>query len=369
MKVLFVTRRTAFSGHGGDTVQMLKTAEALAKLGVQVTISDAESARYLDYDLIHFFNLRSPQDLLLPVREAKRSGVPLVLSTIWGSYHEGDVKGRKGILSFLAKKLSEHKLEYSKALARAIINRNFSRKMIGYFMNGHLKSQKEIISRVDVLLPNSSTELDRVRLDMGFPDKLGVVVPNAVDLETFDFDGVVVRKEFEKYSGCILCAARIESRKGQLELIKAVKDTPFQLVIVGKPSKNSGYYYEECLREAEDNVQFISHIEHEGLAQLYKVAKAHALISWMETPGLSSLEAGVMGCNLLITNRGDTEYYFGDMATYVEPGDVVSIRRGIEAVMSTDFDLSLQKHIASNFTWEKTAEMTLKGYQLAAEIQ
>ena len=365
MKVLFITRPTVFSGPGGDTVQLLQTKKYLEKIGVNVTIADSFESDLSNFDVIHFFNLRNPQDLLVPVRTAKKLGLPSVLSTIWGSYHEGDIKGRDGWYSLLARCLKENYLEYIKAAARMIVNRNFSKNMIRYFLKGHLAAQKAIVSDVDVLLPNSPTELERVRFDMSSPSKKGTVVPNAVDLDVFDSSVVESDEKFKKFENSIVCAARIESRKGQLQLIRAVRGTPYKLVIVGKPSPNSMGYYKKCLKEATNNVHFISHIAHAELAKLYKVAHAHALISWMETPGLSSLEAGVMGCNLLVTSKGDTPYYFEDYAVYVEPDSVYSIRKGIHQVMESPYNEKLRKRIINEFNWNKTAEMTLRGYEMA----
>lgn len=365
MKVLFITRPTVFSGPGGDTVQLLKTAEYLEAQGIDVTFAENPLPGLNDYDLVHFFNLRNPQDLLVNVRRVKEARIPSVLSTIWGSYYECDVKTRHGMSGFISRNIPENTLEYLKALGRVFKNINFNKNMIPYFLKGHLSAQKEIVSSVDVLLPNSPTELERVRRDMHNASKKGVVVANAVDTKIFDYDNVVVDDKYMKYQGCILSAARVEARKCQLDLIRSVNNTSYQLVIVGRPSPNSKSYYEACVREAGSNVHFISHVEHHELAQLYKVAKVHALISWMETPGLSSLEAGVMNCNLVVTNRGDTEYYFQNYVEYVEPGSVESIREGLVKAMEKPLNTKLKNRIIENFTWSHTAEQTYAGYKVA----
>ncbi|KZW98854.1 glycosyl transferase family 1 [Pseudoalteromonas luteoviolacea] len=365
MNVLYVTRPTVFSGPGGDTVQLLKTAEYLKQYGVNVTVSETSEPSFEGFDLIHFFNLRNPQDLLSNVRRAKKANIPTVLSTIWGSYQECDIKTRHGLGGFLARNVSEYKLEYLKAVARAVLNRNFSKNMIKYFATGHYKSICEIANSVDVLLPNSPTELERVHADTNSHSTRGQVVANAVDLNVFNFEKVQVTPEYEKYRGCILSAARIETRKCQLDLIRAVKGTKHQLVIVGKPSPNSIKYYEKCRAEAGDNVHFINHVSHDELAQLYKVAAVHALISWMETPGLSTLEAAVMGCNVVVTDRGDTEYYFQDFAEYVEPDDPKSILAGLERALEKPFTEGLKSRIEEHFTWKQTAKETYQGYQFA----
>jgi len=38
--------------------------------------------------------------------------------------------------------------------------------------------------------------------------------------------------------------------------------------------------------------------------------QVHMLPSWFETTGLSSIEAAVMHCNIVITDKGDTREYF-----------------------------------------------------------
>ena len=364
MKVLFITRPTVFSGPGGDTIQLLKTKEYLERLGVSIDISDVERPDLSAYDIIHFFNLRNPQDILINVRRARKLNKKMVLSTIWGSYYECDQKSRKGFQGFISNTLPEHLVEYLKTTARIISNFNVHSGTLPYLIKGHIQSQREIVESMDVLLPNSPTELIRVKEDLNVHNKKGISIANAVDLSIFDFDKVDASK-YSDLEGCLLCAARVEIRKCQLDLIRAAAELPYKVVIVGKPSPNSLSYFNECKRVAGDNVVFIEHVSQEELAALYKVSKAHALISWMETPGLSSLEAAVMHSNLLITDRGDTEYYFGELATYCEPGDVNSIKDGIVKVMESEFDPKLKERIVANFTWAHTAEQTLEGYKMA----
>ena len=86
MKVLFISRSTLFSSPGGDTKQIELTAAYLIKLGVQVDICLAKDyIDYSSYDLIHFFNIIRPADLLY---HAQRSGKPYVISTIFLDYGE-----------------------------------------------------------------------------------------------------------------------------------------------------------------------------------------------------------------------------------------------------------------------------------------
>lgn len=49
------------------------------------------------------------------------------------------------------------------------------------------------------------------------------------------------------------------------------------------------------------NIQYIESVENSKLYQLYKVCKVSVLPSWFETPGLVSLEAAAMGCNIVVS--------------------------------------------------------------------
>ena len=132
--------------------------------------------------------------------------------------------------------------------------------------------------------------------------------------------------------------------------------------MIGSPSPNQVSYYEKCKEIAASNVSFIENIEQEKLVDYYKDAKVHVLPSWFETTGLSSLEAGAMGCNLVITDKGDTKEYFEDFAFYCDPSSVESIFEAVAKAAAANNDRRLQQKIFSQYTWSNTAGLTLQAY-------
>ncbi|HIE58646.1 MAG TPA: glycosyltransferase [Persephonella sp.] len=369
MRVLFLSRKSLFSAPGGDTTQILKTAEYLENLGLKIDISTELEPNLKDYDIVHVFNLMRGQEAYIQVLNAKKQGKPVSLSTIYGLYTEYEKKASGGIRQKLANLLSPYQMEYLKILARAIRNRELHKGSIQILLKGYYKVLKETCNMVDVFFPNSESEIQRVINDFQLSNIKYIIVPNAVDLKIFDYHNVKVEKEIEeKFKDCILCVARIEGRKSQLNLVKAIKDLPYKLVLIGKPAPNHMKYYERVRKEAGNNVIFLGQINHEKLAQYYKVAKVHALISWMETPGLSSLEAAAMKCNLVITKKGDTYDYFKDYAFYCEPDNVESIKKSIINAYNSPFNEELFELVRKKYTWENTAKETLKGYELAIKL-
>lgn len=365
MKVLFQSRANLYSAPGGDLVQMEKTKKYLEKLGVEVDISLDPEPNLDKYDLVHLFNLMEPQDIYLQMLNAKKQNKKYVLSTIYGLYTEFERKARGGLFGLIANVLSPYQIGYIKTLVKYIAENRMHGGVYKMLLKGYYGMMKEIVDNTSVFLPNSHSEMKRVAKEFRLTNYNYISVPNAVDKEIFGAGGDETGDDFIEFENCILCAARIEGRKSTLSLVKAVNGLPYKLVLVGKESTNQKKYVEKVHKEAGSNVYFLGIMPHEELRQLYKRAKVHALISWMETPGLSSLEAAAMGCNVVVTRKGDTYDYFGDMAYYCEPDDIDSIRNAITRAFNEPVDPKLKEKVLEDFVWEKTAEETLKGYKKA----
>jgi glycosyltransferase involved in cell wall biosynthesis len=162
----------------------------------------------------------------------------------------------------------------------------------------------------------------------------------------------------------VLCAARIEGIKNQLNLIRAVNGSPFRLILIGTPAVNQRAYYEECRKAAGPAVIFADAVPQEELAAYYRKAQVHALPSWFETTGLSSLEAAAMGCNIVITDKGDTREYFGDQAFYCDPASPSSILEALTNAAGAGPAETLQAKIVLQYTWQQAAKETLAAYKL-----
>jgi glycosyltransferase involved in cell wall biosynthesis len=359
------SRSTLFTNPGGDTIQMLKTAEALRERGCTVSISTELEPDLASYDIVHLFNLTRPQEVYPQARNARRQGRRIVLSPIYVSYREYEQCARSGLLSLVTRHLEPQRIEYLKIMARAVRNLEINRGTLQLMLKGFSSLQRRIIGMSSVMLPNSESEMRRVLSEVkGVRSKNYVVVPNAVDRNVFSATNDDLKGGVGRCRDSVLCVARIDGVKNQLNLVRAMKGLPWQLLLIGKPA-NHRAYFRQIQKEAGANVKLLGGIDHDSLADYYRTARVHVLASWMETTGLSSLEAGVMGCNLVITDKGDTRDYFGDYAFYCEPDSVESIRAAIVKAYDSPFDPGLKRHIHDNCTWDKAAEKTLEGYRMA----
>lgn len=353
IKVLMLARPNLFSYPGGDTTQIVKTAEALRKSGLRIDVNPPKPINYDDYDLLHFFNIIDPEDILGPIN---RCAKPFVLSTVYCLYEEYDRYHRSSFASLIYSVFSKNGVEYLKTVAKWLLKRD-PISSYEFFWRGHKGSIQKILRKSACLLPNSESEYQRVLADFGI-EKPYVVVPNGVDLKTYAPTPV-------KDRDLVICVGRIEGRKNQLNLIKAMNDTGIPLYIVGLPAKNQPGYYRKCRQMADSNIHFTGYVAQEALLQYYGRAKVHVLPSWFETTGLSSLEAALMGCNTVVSERGDVREYFQKDAWYCDPNHPDSIKRAVLEAFSAPYNPALAKRIGAEYHWEKAAEKTLEGYRIA----
>ena len=361
------SRKNFFDLRGGDTIQLEKTKAELEKLGVTVDISLEFEPNLSDYDLVHLSNVTRIQETYLHVKNAKKQGKKIVLSTIFWPMDEFEKQGQVGIRKIINSFLGIDNQERIKAIARYIKDKN-SRNIAtkNLWKIGYTKMQNYVVNNVDYFLPNSEMEMDEFCKYFGLKKENYSVIPNAIDLNIVKMqDNSETPGEFEVYKDAIICVGRIEPRKNQLALVKALDGLGYKLILVGAVSDNQKAYFEQIKEIMDRNEQFyyIPKIENSKLYQLYKVCKVSTLPSWLDTPGLVSLEAAAMGCNLAISTKGSTVEYFKDFAEYCLPDDLESIRNAIIKAYSSENKKELSQYILDNYTWEIAANKTLDCYK------
>ncbi|MFI5152027.1 MAG: glycosyltransferase family 4 protein [Chitinophagales bacterium] len=354
MRVAIIARSTLFTSLGGDTVQVRETAKQLRDLGIAVDIKLANARiTYANYDLLHFFNITRPADILSHISQSK---VPFVLTPNFVDFSEYDKYHRKGIAHILFRYLSRDHIEYLKTFARWILGRD---KLVSktYLLKGQRRSIREILSKASMVLPNSEMEFQHLQTCYGL--KLTHrIIPNGVNAKLFRQSPGA-----QKNPALILCAARIEGIKNQKNLIRALNNAPYKVLLIGAPGSNQKAYYRQCRALASDNIQFMNHMSQEDLLHYYQQAKVHILPSWFETCGLSSLEAAAAGCNLVVSDRGYSKEYLQNSAFYCDPSSPRSIREAIERAMHAENKGWSQQRIDHLYSWEEAGQRTISAYR------
>ena len=341
MRVAFYVYPAAFQNPAGGEVQLLKTKEHLEKLGVSVKLFDPWTDKLASFDILHTFG--SVKDCLPIMRAAHDRGVKNALSTIcwyslkaaWGNYDN----------------IADRALYAIRYMTKVVFPRFPSKRRI-------------MMELSDVLLPNSASEARQVSRLFAVPMSKMRVVPNGVDGRFLKADRMLFVKKFN-VSDFVLCVGRIEPRKNQLTLIRALKKETVPLVFIGGCEPQNANYYADCKREASKNTLFIENLPHDSdlLSAAYAACNTFILPSWHETTGLVGLEAGLAGAKVLMTQEGATRDYFQDFVSYVDPAFISDIRAKTLKSFSADKDDRLRQHIVKNYLWETVAQKTLEVYQ------
>ena len=374
MRVLLQTRSavSVAKSWGGDVTQAHETARGLDALGIDARVSSELEPDLTDVDLVHLFNLVRPQDAMVQARHAWRHDRPVALSTVYCDMWEFDTSARTGVGGVIARRAGRNTIELAKAGGRAIRSRELHRGLTPLLWPGFQALQRELLERCDVLLPNSRSEMRRIQQDLHVevPCDRYVTVPNGIDPTYFSPDpleGQSPPEHLAGYEGCVLCVGRIEGRKNQLNLIRALRDSPYRLVLAGAPAANQHAYVEAVREEVARcaNVEWLGPVSEEEKRWLYQLARVHVLPSWMETTGLVSLEAAAMGCALVVTPNGDTREYFDKQAHFCRPDDLSSILRAVDGADRAGADAGLRARILADYTWDAAAHSTARGYEMA----
>jgi len=343
MRVAFYSYPSAFQNPGGGEVQLLKTKEYLEKSGVEVKLFDQWSDDLDDFDFLHVFG--SVKDCVGLMETSRNKGVKVALSSIfWSSFkralYEGPGVSTKADL-------------FARHLAKIVFPR---------FPSGRRRTM--LLS--DVIFPNSEMEKQQLKRLFGIRDERIRVVPNAIDERFLDADPGAFRDKFGT-EDFVLAVGRIEPRKNQLNLIKAMKGSGLKLVVVGDPVSDYAGYYDMCRKESGSDVVFTGGFRHgEGLLEsAYAACSVFAAPGWFETPGLAALEAAAAGAPVAITKYGCTMEYFGEDADYFDPSDPRDIRKAVLRARTAGKERtqSMKERIKTSYLWENTARETLRGYE------
>ncbi|HTL46694.1 MAG TPA: glycosyltransferase, partial [Verrucomicrobiae bacterium] len=238
MKVAFYVYPIAFQSPGGGEILLLKTREYLEKAGLKVRLFDTWNDKLSDYDILHTFG--SVKDCLRMMETAHSVGVKNVLTTVcwyswksaWGTYPE-----------------------WNRRLPSAA--RHLAKTLLPFLPS----KRRKMMTLADALIPNSRSEADQLKRFFGVSEEKIRVIPNAVD-ESF---AAALPTAFEKKYGLrdfVLCVGRIEPRKNQLNVVRALKGIGRPVVFIGDPVPAYQDYYEACRREAGAQMHFLGGLPH-----------------------------------------------------------------------------------------------------------
>lgn len=339
LRILFQNRPTSEAMPGGDTIVQQRLQEQLEALGHSVVFTTEMDISLSHYDIVHSLNITLPQNLEGFLNNALRQHTPFVVTTL-----------QEDIPRY-----------YSKARESYYI-------MEKYIEQGQ---RPEVFETLRQIHPNSvPTRLPTSALAARYAHRLlacGLteaqflhdLFPSAsISVTPFGssiIDSDVSKELFQQTYGVkdfVLCVARLETRKNQLMLLKALENEDIPVVFVDGGFTYQPKYASLCkAMKRRGRSFFTGRLSNEMLVSAYRAARVHCLPSWYELPGLVTLEAARYGCATVASSWGCIKDYLGALCEYCEPDSPESIRDAVLRAYQEGPKPGSQEH-ASTFTWE-----------------
>lgn len=352
LHILIQNRPDTATHPGGDTVQMERTAQFLRDIGHRVEISCELEPDLSPYDVIHLFNLTRPAETAVQAENARRQRKPRVLSSVYWD---------------LESAVPWSGYEFPRSWYRLLIPeglRSGVRKLRGRSAGGdsNVRSlQSRVLADSVMVFPNSEAEKQHIldRFPTTDASKL-IVIHNGIDPPARS-NGESA-STMEGAAGAFICAGAIGPRKNQLNLVKAFRLLPKErLLIVGRPSPGSDRYLAATRAAAGSNVSFSDTVDHDALVRTLCAAKAVVQPSYIETPGLSAMEALSLGTPIVVADVAPVREYFGELAHFCSPSSPASIADACrQAAGAARPD---GRRFADRYLWN----IVLEGYRAAYE--
>lgn len=368
MKIAMILRPDADRVFGGDTVVMQKMCAAMAGHGSEVIVGHLEempSAR--SFDLLHIFAVVPVPHLERMMAWAKEANIAIVISPLYHSdFRNWFVRAirsaphwrllARGLGPVLAWQV--YRAVQTTRLPFQHSWRDIRAALLGADTIATSSRWENAWIANHFRLPRNIR--DRMRLSpLGIDDELYGQTFNADELAEF-------RARYGLEEGYLAQVARIEEKKNQLAVIQALYDDPVPLVFVGQVSPYfAPDYADRCyeLGQRRGRVKFLGWLPETELPLLYAGAAAHIMASWVELPGLSSLEAGASGTRIISTRISPLPELLGDQAWYCDPYDRASIRAGVRAALSSPAPAGLRQRLLADFSWSHVAADNLALYE------
>ncbi|MFH1867997.1 MAG: glycosyltransferase [Candidatus Omnitrophota bacterium] len=340
MKIAFFVYPSAFQAPGGGEIVLLKTKQALEEKGIYVKLFNQWEDSLKEFDILHVFG--SVKECLGLMLTARNLGTRVVLVPIFWSSFQRAWNEYGG----LSKKLQ--------MTLRHLV------KVVFPIMPS---ARRKMMVSADAVTVNSMAEVKQVSRLFCIDKRKIHIVYLAADERFSRADSLEFIDKYD-IKDFVLSVGRIEPRKNQLNLIKAMKGSGKKAVFIGDPVPGYEKYHKACLDEADKDTLFIGRVDHESslLSSAYAASGVFVLQGWLETPGLVALEAGLAGARLAVTQVGSTREYFKDHAEYFNPASPKSIREAIDRAVKRDKDDRLKKYILNYFLWPKAADENIIVY-------
>jgi len=352
MRVLHVLRRDHNAHTGGDLIQLRALVEALQALGVDAFASSSVGDVARPPDVVHLYNLDRTAEVARTIAAARERWprCRIVISPVFWPAPLGDV-------------VTAYRWPVRGRAVKYVL------KEVRWW-----RAQRAILASADAICPSSEGEGARISSWFRMPrDRRWLTVPNGIWLARWPFrDGPADRRtalaELDLDPGLdrlVACAARVEARKNQLALVEAIRRLPNTgLALIGPVSEVRYGRAVDAAAGAAGRVALTGECSQLVLARLLRSVDVHVLPSLQEIPGLATLEAAAIGCEVVYTPGGSTGEYVGDLGHQARSGRPRDLAAAIEFASHHPKQPALRRRV-ERFDWSDAARALMDAYEVA----
>jgi glycosyltransferase involved in cell wall biosynthesis len=225
-----------------------------------------------------------------------------------------------------------------------------------------------------VIVDAASTRRDLVELLGARPERIDVVpLGLGTTARAQPQPAPVLRERFALGERPVLLSLSAKRpHKNLAALLDALAQLPERPIVIlaGYPTT----YERTLVEQAEalgvtDDVRFVGWLEPEALEGLWAMTRGFVFPSLYEGFGLPVLEAMARGVPVACSNTSSLPEVAGDAALLFDPRDPAAIAATVRRLLAGGPDIERLAHAgrerAAQFTWERTARLTLRSYERA----
>jgi len=253
-------------------------------------------------------------------------------------------------------------------------------------IKGKLKweMQKNILKRSDGIITDSfSSKKDLIKFTGINSNKIDVVQLAAAEhFHQIKTKNLKIIKKYNLPENFLLYVGDATWNKNLPNMIKAINNTDYNLVVVGNAFINKDYdksnpwnkdlHEAQVLASSNNKILPLGFVSDEDLIEIYNLATVFIMPSYYEGFGLPILEAMQSGCPVITTKEGSLSEVSDSAAYFVSPDSIDSIANGINEIMEDkELRTALSKKgltQAQKFSWKETARRTNDVYRKILDV-
>lgn len=334
MKILFDSYNCCTQNQaGGVQNKILDLYNCLTEKNVSVTLFNKWNHKIENFDVLHLFKVSFEYFGL--IQYAKSKGMKIVLSAVI------PLEGKNKIKTDL------------------LLCRLFHVHTANYF-------SKRIFDIVDVIVTETEKEKQFIIDVFNIESSKISVIPNGVSLDFNVADDKMFCEHYGINKPYVIQVGRIDRNKNLLSVIKALKGSGIELVVVGGPAPDEIDYFEECKRLSDETVHYVGWLKHDDpmLVSALKAAKVLVLPSHKEIFGNAVFEGAIAGNNIVLTKELPyREWGMADKFYEIDPDNVDDIKAQLIKAYKDPVNIEIAEDVKKRYSIDAISMKHIELYE------